>query len=98
MVACGPRRMSDAMSTTYETDMLDPLAMGNWTLNAAVSDERATKNRRGQTGVRVARGTSATNVNAPNAMTATMYLRARGGRARSKTNQVYTGPFAVRTR
>jgi hypothetical protein len=78
--------MRDAMSTTYDTDMFDPLAIGNCTLKAAVSDDNAMKNRRGATGVRVARGTSTTNVNAPNAMTATMYLRARGGRARSKTN------------
>src|SRR5882672_1178704 len=35
IVACGPRRMSDAMSTTYDTDMFEPLAIGNWTLNAA---------------------------------------------------------------
>ena len=28
------------MSTTYDTDMVEPLAIGNWTLNAAVSDER----------------------------------------------------------
>ncbi len=29
IVACGPRRISAAMSTTYETDMLEPLAIGN---------------------------------------------------------------------
>src|SRR5215831_16150429 len=78
--------MMVAMSTTYDTDMLDPLAIGNCTLNAAVSEDRATKNSSGRTGVRVARGTSAANVTAPSTMTATMYLRARGGRARSKTN------------
>src|SRR6267142_1522191 len=39
IVACGPRRISEAMSTTYDTDMLEPLAIGNWILNADVSDE-----------------------------------------------------------
>ena len=40
IVACGPRRISDAISTTYETDMFEPLAIGNWTLKADVSEER----------------------------------------------------------
>src|SRR3989442_248401 len=42
----GPRRMSAAMSTTYDTDMLEPLAIGNWTLKAEVSDERRTRKSR----------------------------------------------------
>ncbi len=44
IVACGPRRISAAMSTTYDTDMLEPLAIGNWTLNADVSDDSRTRN------------------------------------------------------
>src|SRR5215471_4480504 len=82
IVACGPRRMSDAMSTTYDTDMFEPLAIGNCTLNADVSDESRTKNSSGSRGVNVARGTSAPNVTAPRTMTPMMYQRARGGSSR----------------
>ena len=39
IVACGPRRIRAAMSTTYDTDMFEPLAIGNCTLKAEVSDE-----------------------------------------------------------
>src|SRR5260370_40866993 len=75
IVACGPRRISAAMSTTYDTDMLEPLAIGRWILNADVNDDRRIRNTRGVTGVSVARGTSTPNVNAPSAMTAMMYQR-----------------------
>src|SRR5450759_851750 len=75
IVACGPRRISAAMSTTYDTDMFEPLAMGNWILNADVSDDSRTRKRSGTMGVNVARGTSAQNVSAPSAMTARMYQR-----------------------
>src|ERR1700676_1351804 len=34
IVACGPRRISEEMSTTYDTDMFEPLAIGTCTLNA----------------------------------------------------------------
>ena len=67
------------MSTTYDTDMFEPLAIGNWTLNAEVSDDRRTKNSSGMTGVNVARGTSVAKVTAPATMTLAMYQRARGG-------------------
>src|SRR5258706_4434622 len=77
--------MRAAMSTTYETDMFDPLAIGNCTLNADASDERTTRKARGRTGVNAARGTSVKKVIAPRAITHTMYHRARGGRSRSKT-------------
>src|ERR1700681_1157879 len=50
IVACGPRRISEAMSTTYDTDMFEPLAIGNCTLNAEVSDERRMRNSSGGTG------------------------------------------------
>ena len=79
------------MSTMYDTDMFEPLAMGKWTLNADVSDDRTMKKSRWGTGVSVARGTSAANVTAPSAMTPTVYQRARGGRSRSTTASVYTG-------
>src|SRR5580765_4359993 len=84
IVACGPRRISDAMSTTYDTDMFEPLAIGKCTLKADVSDDSSTKNSRGRTGVMVARGTSTPNVTAPTIMTPMMYQRARGGSSRSK--------------
>jgi len=50
MVACGPRRISAAMSTTYDTDMFEPLAMGNWILNADVNDDSSTSTRSGDDG------------------------------------------------
>ena len=71
------------MSTMYDTDMFEPLAMGKWTLNADVSDERTMKKSSEGTGVSVARGTSAAKVTAPRAMTPIVYQRARGGRSRS---------------
>src|SRR6266566_7495467 len=83
IAACGPRRISAAMSTTYDTDMFEPLAIGNCTLNADVSEESAMKKSRGAIGASVARGTSTANVIAPMPITVTMYQRARGGRARS---------------
>ena len=95
IVACGPRRISDAMSTTYETDMFDPLAIGNSTLNADVSDDSRTRKISGMTGAKVARGTSAQNVSAPSAMTKMMYQRERAGRSRSKSSQVYFSRMRV---
>src|SRR6266545_7540488 len=73
IVACGPRRISAAMSTTYDTDMFEPLAMGNWTLNAEVSDEMRTRNSSWTIGASVAREMKKANVSAPSAMTAMMY-------------------------
>src|ERR1019366_1143845 len=89
IVACGPRRISAAMSTTYDTDMFEPLAIGNCTLKAEVSDDSSTRKTSGTIGVKSARGSSAKNVTAPSPMTNTMYHRPRGGRSRSKTPQVY---------
>src|SRR5262245_38522791 len=89
IVACGPRRIRDAMSTTYDTDMFDPLAIGNWTLKADVSDESRTSAARGSSGVSVARGTRTANVRAPAAMTAAMYQRAGRGRSRNKRFSVW---------
>src|SRR5689334_23490705 len=69
IVACGPRSSSAAMSTTYDTDMLEPLAIGSWTLNADVSAERSARTTRGVTGANDARGISSAKTNAPAAMT-----------------------------
>src|ERR1051325_8699161 len=82
--ACGPRRINAAISTTYDTDMFDPLAIGKWTLNAEVSDDRTTKKSSGGIGSSVARGISAAKVTAPMTITVRMYQRARGGSSRSK--------------
>src|SRR5258708_4993533 len=87
IVACGPPRMSAAMATTEDTDMLEPLAIGNWTLNADVSDDRKTRKTSGSTGVKVARGSRRMSVAAPRAMTKMMYQRPRRGRSRSKTGK-----------
>src|SRR3984893_4624776 len=89
IVVCGPIRISEAMSTTYDTDMLEPLAMGNWILKADVSAERRMRISSGTTGVNVARGTSRPKAAAPSAMTAMIYQRARAGRSLSKPRQVY---------
>ena len=40
--------------------MFEPLAIGNWTLNAEVSDDSRTRISSGRTGVNVARGRSST--------------------------------------
>ena len=78
------------MSTMYDTDMFEPLAMGKWTLNVDVREERTMKSSSVGTGVSVARGTSAAKTTAPAAMTPTVYQRARGGRSRSTAASVYT--------
>src|SRR3977135_2214881 len=88
LVACGPRRISEAMSTMYDTDMLEPLAMGRWTLKADVSDESRTRKMSGRIGGKLGRGSSTVRVTAPSAMTVRMYHRARGGSSLSKPPQV----------
>src|ERR1700676_1490344 len=89
IVVCGPSRISEAMSTTYETDMLEPLAIGNWILKADVSVERKMRIDSGNTGVSAARGRTRPKAAVPSAMTAMMYQRARAGRSLSKPRQVY---------
>src|SRR5258705_7540606 len=69
--------------------MCEPLAIANCTLKAEVSDDSSTRKISGTIGVKLARGTKAQNVPAPSAMTKRMYQRARGGRSRSKSTQVY---------
>jgi hypothetical protein len=91
--ACGPRRISAAMSTTYDTDMFDPLAIGSCTLNAEVSDDSMRKSRKGRMGANVARGRSKAKATAPRRMTPTMYKRARGGSSRSNGPSI-GGPLA----
>src|SRR3954468_16444192 len=90
IAASGPRSSRAAMSTTYDTDMFDPLAIGNCTLKAEVSDESRTRKISGTIGVHAAPLTNTANVSAPSAMTVRMYHRARGGRSESKYLK-YTG-------
>ena len=77
------------MSTTYDTDMFEPLAIGNCTLNAEVSDERRTRNSSGGTGVSDSawRESMRPKVSAPSTIVPMMYQRARGGRSPSKTSK-----------
>src|SRR4051812_6547708 len=86
--ACGPRRISAAISTMYDSDMFEPLAIGNWTLNAENNDESRTRKSRGRTGWKVPRLMKTAKVTAPSAMSDRIYQRARGGRSRSKSAQV----------
>ena len=60
------------MSTTYDTDMFEPLAMGNCILNDAVSDDSRMSSSSGRIGEKAARGSSAQNTIAPSAMIARM--------------------------
>jgi hypothetical protein len=68
--------------------MFEPLAIGNCTLKAEVSDESRMRMTRGAIGAKVAPGKNMTKTNAPSAMTETMYRRARGGISRSKAKTV----------
>src|SRR4051794_34044198 len=64
--------------------MFEPLAIGNWTLNAEVRDESRTRNSSGMIGVNWARAMKSAKIAAPSAITEQMYQRARGVRSRSK--------------
>src|SRR5580692_464945 len=75
IVACGPRRISAAMSTMYETDMLEPLAIGSWILKADVSDDSSTRKTNGMSGVKVAAGRRSAKFIHPRAITERMYQR-----------------------
>jgi hypothetical protein len=39
----------------YDSDMFEPLAIGNWTLKAENSDERRTRKSSGRSGLKVPR-------------------------------------------
>src|SRR5438552_1064392 len=78
--------------------MFEPLAIGRCTLKADVSDDSSTRKISGTMGVNVARGSRVKNVTAPTAITTRMYQRARGGRSRSKSSQVYFSPMRIARR
>jgi len=63
--------------------MLEPLAIGKWTLKAEVNDESRTSSRSGRTGVSRAWGSSRIRAAAAAAVTATIYQRAGAGRSRN---------------
>src|SRR4051812_47939349 len=86
--ACGPRRTSAAMSTIYDSDMFEPLAIGNWTLKAENSEESRTRKSSGRIGWKAPRAIKPAKGAPPSAITDRMYQRARGGRSRSKLPQV----------
>ena len=83
------------MSTTYDTDMFDPLAIGKCTLKAEVSDDSRTSKTSGMTGVKAACGRKTTTVRAPTAITVQIYQRARGGSSESKCLK-YTSLTAIK--
>src|SRR5881397_3297597 len=68
IVAWGPRRISATMSTTYDTDMLEPLAIENCTLKAEVSADRRRRRRSGTSGLNAANGRKAQNTSVPSAI------------------------------
>src|SRR5882762_9917610 len=78
--------------------MFEPLAIASCTLKAEVSDDSSTRKISGTIGVTLARGRKAQNITAPSAMTKRMYQRARGGRSRSKSTQVYFSRMKVARR
>ena len=73
IVSCGPRSSSDAKSTAYDTDIVEPLVVsGSVTLSAAVADDEREQRRRtapaaSEVGVRQARAPAAPR---PTTMTA----------------------------
>src|SRR5688572_5755734 len=81
IVSCGPSSSSDAKSTAYETDIVDPLrAIGRLTLKTDVIDESASSSRNSHGDRKVSTGKKTTSSPAPRAMTAPTYRRAKSGR------------------
>ena len=58
--------------------MFEPLAIGNWTLKAEVSDDSRTRKRSGGSGVKRRRGQQHDQGEAPSAMTVTGCTSVRG--------------------
>src|SRR5688572_31316920 len=71
IVSSGPSSSSDAKSTAYETDIVDPLrAIGRLTLKTDVIDESASSSRNSHGDRSVSTGKKTTSSPAPSAMTA----------------------------
>src|SRR5437762_10514420 len=80
IVSFGPSSRSEAKSTEYETDMVEPLrASGSLTLNTDASEDRTTRSRNSQGEAKDLRGKNATRRAAPRPTTAhTKTLAVRG--------------------
>src|SRR5262245_28289834 len=81
IVSFGPRSRSDAKSTAYETDIVDPLrASGRLTLKTEVSEERNRSARKSHGSENVLNGRSTASSTAPTTMTVQTTIRAAIGR------------------
>src|SRR5688572_3854709 len=83
IVSWGPSNSSDAKSTAYDTDIVEPLlASGRLTLNAEVIAEVRRRTMKSVTLLKSERGPSHTTSVAPTAIVAPTYNRAASGKAR----------------
>ena len=81
IVSFGPSSSSDAKSTAYETDIVEPLrASGSVTLKTEVTDDSVSSRRNGQTDVTVLTGNSVTSSPVPTAIIPSTKSRAGSGR------------------
>src|SRR4051812_23766524 len=81
IVSLAPSSSSDAKSTAYETDIVEPLrASGRLTLKTEVTDESVRSSRKVPRCEKVRAGNCATSTQAPSAMTP--HTKSRAGRGR----------------
>src|SRR6185436_10551014 len=82
IVSFGPSSSSDAKSTAYDTDIVEPLrASGSVTLNTDVNDDRVSNIRKTSGDANVLKGKNRTRRTAPAAITALTKSLAGSGRA-----------------
>ena len=82
IVSFGPRSRSDAKSTAYDTDIVEPLrASGRLTLKTEVTDDRVSRSRKSQGSAKVRKGKNTASSPRPTAMTAKTNRRAPIGNA-----------------
>ncbi len=87
IVSLGPRSSSDAKSTAYETDIVDPLrASGRVTLKTEVTDDSASSTRNTPGDSKVLNGKKYARRPAATTMTAQTNSRAGSGRVFIVTN------------
>ena len=83
IVSCGPSSSSDAKSTAYDTDIVEPLlASGRLTLNAEVIADVRRRSAKSGRSLNSECGPSHTTRRAPIAIVAPTYKRAGNGRER----------------
>src|SRR5215210_8058995 len=81
IVSFGPRSSSDAKSTAYDTDMVEPLrASGSFTLNTDVTEDSVSRRRNSHIWSNVLTGRNVTRTAAPSTMTAQTKSLAASGR------------------